>query len=104
MFAIHFNHDMHVFASRASANATQAYTVTTQERQQTLCSLANIADHLLEASSKPIVHPDVYQRICYSVTHGQIMRNEPNVHDILMLPNIWVHVTNDNQCIKWQPC
>lgn len=58
---------------------------------------------MLEAGAEAIVHPNVNERIRYGMTHGQVVSYEPNVHNILILPDIWAHIANYNQRIEREP-
>lgn len=85
-----------VFTSRTIEYTAQTAKMEPNIAEQMDDWLAQIGYHLPETGPKTIVHPNVYERIGYGVTHGQIVRHEPNVHDTLVFPYVWPHVANYN--------
>lgn len=85
-----------IFAPRTIQYAAETAEIEPNIAERMDDRLAQIRYHLTEASPEAVVHPDVDQRIGYGVTHGQVVRDEPDVHDALMLPDIWPHVADHN--------
>ena len=80
--------------------AAEAEAVAQQQGGRALARPTQVANGLFEASPEAIVHPNVDERIGDGVTHCQVVRYEPDVHDVLVLPDCRVHVADNNQRIE----
>lgn len=101
LFAIDFQRNSGVFLPGTIETATEAETVAEEVSEHLVQKLAQVPDGLFEAASEAIVHPNVNQRVGYSVTHGQVVRDEPDVHNVRVFPDLWRDVADDNQRVEW---
>lgn len=102
-FLLHARNGTRVLDTRGSDYAGKTTTVTVETNDRFAHSSVKVAYDLFEASAKAVVHPNIYKRICYRMTHSQVVSDKPDIHNVLVLPDVRFQVSYHYESVERKP-